>query len=125
MVNHTRDREFWAIAKTILADPVALEVLSRHGHASYDGFSTILSGLIPAEITVLFLSPPPSGNVPPEVYLYWTLWSNEPGRHPHGHFCVTWRTDSGWKYSGDEKYRRVAARADALRQLPEYAKVRC
>jgi hypothetical protein len=113
-----RDRQHFAIVRAVLADAVTRGVLSEDGHGTRCCYRTLLPGNIPADVTLsLFLRPRPAGDLPPEAYLKFELWPDEPRPRPHGHFSVAFPGDRGWTLYGDYNYRAVVKRTEALEDL--------
>ena len=121
MTESIREQELWAISKAVLADALAYCLLLPNGEALRSGCSTVLPGGIPADIWVSsFIPPRPAGDLPPEAYIRWTLWPNDPSPRPNGYINVAFRPDRAWQLTGHTHYRRIVPRAGALKLLIEH-----
>ncbi len=120
-MNHEeRDQQYFAIIRSILADAVARGVLSDDGQATRCNYKAMLPGSIPAEVALSsFIPPRPAGDLPPEAYLKFRLWADEPRPHARGYFNVAFRADRGWMLYGDFDYHSVRTRAADLERLVE------
>jgi len=102
MTREEKDRDFFAIAKAILADAVHWGILRDDGEAARCSFSTVLGDNSSVRVTITSYIPPrPAGDLPPEAYLRFEMAPN--GSKPTRKGCVNvaFRYDRGWALYGD------------------------
>lgn len=113
-----KDREFFAISRAVLTDAIAGNVLRPDGSVARCSYSTLLFESAPATVTLSSFFPPrPAGDLPPEAYLRFLLWPDEPGPRPRGLFNVAFRGGEGWMLYGDQEYHPATGYSAELARL--------